>query len=73
LKDGLSDIFSGKRVEAATLAELEDLLITADMGPVTAARLAGAIAKRRFDQADGPDAVASRNEQLEELKITLKE
>jgi fused signal recognition particle receptor len=58
LKDGLSGIFSGKRVEAATLVELEDLLITADMGPVTAARLAGAIAKRRFTEADGPDAVA---------------
>jgi fused signal recognition particle receptor len=58
LKDGLSGIFSGRRVDAATLSELEDLLITADLGPVTAARLVGAIEKQKFEADSGADAVA---------------
>jgi fused signal recognition particle receptor len=58
LKDGLTGIFSGKRIDATTLSELEDLLISADLGPVTAARLVGAVQKQRFDADAGADAVA---------------
>ncbi|MGE0651995.1 MAG: signal recognition particle receptor subunit alpha, partial [Alphaproteobacteria bacterium] len=38
---GLTRIFTHKRIDAATIDELEDLLITADLGPATAAKLAG--------------------------------
>lgn len=58
LIDGLTGIFSGKCVDAATLSELEDLLITADLGPVTAARLVGAVQKQKFDADASINAVA---------------
>ena len=32
ISGGISDIFTKKRIDAETLAELEDLLISADMG-----------------------------------------
>lgn len=46
LADGLASIFSGRKVDAATLQELEDLLIMADLGPAAAAKLARAAADR---------------------------
>ncbi|MCZ6447355.1 MAG: signal recognition particle receptor subunit alpha, partial [Alphaproteobacteria bacterium] len=49
LAGGLAAIFSGRPVDAATVQELEDLLIMADLGPATAARLARAATARQFD------------------------
>ncbi|MGE0255236.1 MAG: signal recognition particle-docking protein FtsY [Alphaproteobacteria bacterium] len=49
LTDSVAGIFrAGRRVDATTVAELEDALIEADLGPATAARLASALARRRF-------------------------
>jgi fused signal recognition particle receptor len=53
---GLTRIFTHRRIDAATIDELEDLLITADLGPATAAKLADAIRNRRF--AGDADATA---------------
>ena len=58
LTGGIGSIFKGKRVDAATLGELEDLLILSDMGPATAAKLTGAIGKRRFQGDDAAEGVA---------------
>jgi fused signal recognition particle receptor len=48
LVDGISSIFSDKPIDAETLEELEDLLISADLGVDTAKKLIEKISKRRF-------------------------
>ncbi|MEI6987237.1 MAG: signal recognition particle-docking protein FtsY [Rhodospirillaceae bacterium] len=48
LTDGISGIFTKRKLDHATLEELEDLLIGADLGPTTAARLTGDLARNRF-------------------------
>lgn len=57
LTQGITEIFASRRLDDAALEELEELLITADLGPATAARLAGSLAKRRFDKEVTPQAV----------------
>ena len=47
---GLGDIFSKKKPDAATLEQLEDLLIEADLGPHTAARLVNGLRGVKFDK-----------------------
>lgn len=48
LGDGITDIFTKKKLDAETVAQLEELLISADLGPATAAKLTAAISKNRF-------------------------
>ena len=48
---GLGDIFTKKRLDAATLEELEDLLIMSDLGISVSARVCERLAKNRFDKA----------------------
>ncbi|NKB47878.1 MAG: signal recognition particle-docking protein FtsY [Alphaproteobacteria bacterium] len=48
LTDGIGGIFSERKLDATTLGDLEDLLITADLGVETAARLTEQISNRRF-------------------------
>lgn len=61
LKDGLSrtssslgrrvgDLFTKRKLDAATLEELEDVLIQADLGVDTAAKVTAALAKGRYDK-----------------------
>lgn len=50
ISGGISDIFTKKRIDAETLAELEDLLISADMGVKASAKIAAAFGKKRFDK-----------------------
>ncbi|MEG3619337.1 signal recognition particle receptor subunit alpha [Magnetovibrio sp. PR-2] len=51
LTGGIGDLFTGKRrLDDDTLEELEEVLITADMGVTTAAKIAANFAKTRFDQ-----------------------
>ncbi len=45
LGTGIADIVRGRRLDATTLAELEDALIAADLGPTVAARLTASLAK----------------------------
>ena len=48
---GIGNLFTGKRrLDDATLEELEEILITADMGVSTAAKITAGLAKTRFDQ-----------------------
>lgn len=47
---GISDIFTKKKLDAETLDELEELLITSDMGVKTAAKIVGEFAKMRQDK-----------------------
>jgi fused signal recognition particle receptor len=54
LTEGITTLFSKRKLDAATLEELEDLLIQSDLGVDMAARVIGAIAKGRY----GKDLVA---------------
>jgi len=48
LAQGIAGIFNRRRLDDDTLEELEDLLIMADLGPATAARLAAGLRRTRF-------------------------
>ncbi len=50
LTEGIAGIFTRRKLDDAALEALEDLLITADLGPATAARLTANLAATRFDK-----------------------
>jgi fused signal recognition particle receptor len=57
ITNGITDIFTTRRLDGETLQELEDLLVTADLGPATAAKLVDAIGKSRFDKEVTPQDI----------------
>jgi fused signal recognition particle receptor len=48
LTEGIAGIFTKRKLEAATLEEIEDVLIRADLGVETAARIVGALSHNRY-------------------------
>ncbi len=48
LTSGINDLLVKRKLDDDTLQELEDILITSDLGVTTAARLSGELAKTRF-------------------------
>ena len=57
LSDGITGIFTKKKLEAGTLDELEDVLIEADLGVGTAENIIAALRKGRFEKSIGADDV----------------
>jgi fused signal recognition particle receptor len=58
LTDGIAGVFgAGRKLDAESIAELEEVLIAADIGVKTAAELAAGLAKARFEDTPGADAV----------------
>ena len=57
LASGITDIFTKRKLDDAAVEELEDLLVMSDLGPSTAAKLAAAIAKERFDKEVEPEEI----------------
>jgi len=57
LADGIGAIFTKRRLDAEAIEELEELLITADMGVETAAALTAELARTRFDKEIEPAEV----------------
>jgi fused signal recognition particle receptor len=53
----LSDLVSKRRLDAATIEEIEDVLIRADLGVAAAGRIATTLSEGRYDTSAGPDAV----------------
>ncbi len=51
---GISDIFTKRKLDAETLEDLEEVLIRADLGVVTASRIAEAVGKGRYDKTIDP-------------------
>lgn len=49
LSGGIAGILGSRRLDQIALTQIEDLLITADLGPATAAHLTAELAKRKFD------------------------
>ena len=59
LSEGITGIFTKRKLDQATLDELEELLIRADLGAGTAAKLVDAFGKTRFGQEIAPEEVKS--------------
>jgi len=57
LSDGLTSILAKRRLDARALEDLEELLIGADLGVATAAKLAAHLGKTRFDKDIDPAEV----------------
>jgi len=57
IRDGISAILTKQRLGAKTVDALEELLITADLGVATAARLTTSLAETRFDKEITADEV----------------
>ncbi len=57
LGDGISGIFTKRKLDDEALEELEDLLITADLGVKTATAVTTRLAKSKFDKEVAPDEV----------------
>lgn len=50
LTSGITDLFRKRKLDDEALEELEELLISADLGVATAAKLTASLAKSRFNQ-----------------------
>ncbi len=57
LVDGIAGVFTRRKLDAEAVEELEDVLITADLGPAAAAQLASALAERRIERDVDADEV----------------
>ncbi|NVJ98056.1 MAG: signal recognition particle-docking protein FtsY [Alphaproteobacteria bacterium] len=57
ISGGIADIFTKGKLDDDTLEELEDLLITSDLGVAVAAKLTGTLAKDKFDKEITGDEV----------------
>jgi fused signal recognition particle receptor len=59
LSDGITGLFTKKKLEGATLDDLEDLLIEADLGIATAENIIATLRKGRYDKDISADDVRS--------------
>jgi fused signal recognition particle receptor len=57
LGEGIAGIFTRRRLDDATLEQLEDLLLSADMGTGIAAEVTGNLRRTRFGQEVSPEEV----------------
>ncbi len=57
LVTGISDIFTKSKLDDAALTDLEDLLLSADLGTATASKLTSELAKTRFGKDISPEEV----------------
>ncbi|MBS9475944.1 signal recognition particle-docking protein FtsY [Ancylobacter radicis] len=59
LSTGITDLFTKRKLDAGTLEDLEDILIRADLGVETSARIAEAVGKGRYEKDIDPEEVRS--------------
>ena len=57
LTKGISQIFSAKKIDPKTLEELEELLITSDIGVTTAAQIIEELRKKKIDKEADSDKI----------------
>lgn len=57
LTDGITSVFVKKKLDEETLEELEDLLITSDLGSTVAAQITKNLAKDRFEKEVSEDEI----------------
>jgi fused signal recognition particle receptor len=70
LSSGITDIFTKRRLDQATLAELEDILLSADLGLDMSARITSAVARGRYDREIDPEDV--KRIMADEITAVLK-
>ena len=70
LAGGITDLFTKRRLDDEALEDLEELLITADLGVTTAAKLSESLAKTRFNKE--VDAEEVRTALAEEIAAILE-
>jgi len=70
MSDGVTGIFTNRKLDGETLQDLEDLLVTSDLGLDVAAEITEAVAKDRYDREVSPEEV--RNILAEEVTRVLK-
>ncbi len=56
---GITDIFTKRKLDATTLEDLEDVLVRADLGVAAASRIAEAVGRGRYDKEIDPAEVRS--------------
>jgi fused signal recognition particle receptor len=54
---GIADVFTKRKLDGASLDDLEDILIQADLGIAAATRIREAVARGRYEKGVDPDAV----------------
>ena len=59
LTEGITGVFTKRKLDAATLEEFEELLIRADLGMDTASRIVERVALGRYDKEISPEAVTA--------------
>lgn len=57
LSDGITGLFTKRKLDAATLDDLEDLLVQTDLGVDTATRITAALSKGRYEKGISADDV----------------
>ena len=57
LGDGITGIFTKRKLDSESTERLEELLIEADIGAKTAAEITAALSKQRFDKDIAPEEV----------------
>lgn len=57
LSQGITGLFTKRKLDATTLDDLEDLLIQADLGVETAMRITSTLSKGRFEKGISPEDV----------------
>jgi fused signal recognition particle receptor len=57
LSESVTGLFTKRRLDAATLEELEDALVRADLGVATAMRITEAVSAGRYDKEIAPEEV----------------
>ncbi len=68
LADPISSAFTKRRLDAEAIEELEELLIAADLGIATAAKITANFARTRFNkQVDGDEVRAALAEEIEKI------
>ncbi len=70
LSEGIGALFTKEKLDAAALAQLEDMLIASDMGAPAAARIAASLADKRFSRDNS--AEEARAALAEEIALVLK-
>jgi fused signal recognition particle receptor len=57
ITQGISDVFTKRKLDAMTLEELEDVLVRADLGVKAATRITEAVGKSRYEKDIEPEEV----------------
>jgi fused signal recognition particle receptor len=70
LTEGITGVFTKRKLDASTLEEFEELLIRADLGMDTAARVIERLSSGRYDKEISPEAVSAIL--ADEVEATLR-